>query len=330
MVGATPGVDLPYLIQVLGRMGGQQLPPKEMRRWQESFTNPRSATAAQKDFYSGGKTGDVPVLLPVTFDNGAASLLQLLERFDGAVALMFYARPEPFLLSVIAERKDLSPELDKWCTSSRALLEVIHRHRRRVVLFDEESAFRGTLEFTRVCRDRFGLEADGKASPKRLHVENTEMQRLIAAQVVAQAPEAQELIHELEACAVPTDVCLSPPKVNINNLLSESFARDELKHLKEENNSLVAQLRHVQSELESYYLRHCEAEKLLASKNKVIRNRTRKYERARSQMEELTLALQQSQEAIVRLRMSRSWRWTSPLRTMLAFFRALQRRRDAV
>ena len=294
---------------MLSGMGGRVLPSAAMQLWQKSVADPSSAVSALEEIGRTPDNGGTPVLLPVTFDCGTASPQQVLECLDGVPLLMVYTRPESFLLSTMSEQASPSLALQKWCTSSRAMLEVIHRHRKRAVLFDAVSAFTGAATFKKHCRKSFGLQYSSKDVPGPLHVEYKDAQRLIAAQIVAQSAEAQDLLYELEASAEQTGVLLAPPKVNFENLLLYSRREVEWEQLQEENALLLSQLHQVQRELEGYYLQLRDAELKLASMDRSLRARAKK----------LKQELARAQDALSRIQLSRSWKLTKPLRTIRAF-----------
>jgi hypothetical protein len=358
IVGSTPGVELPALVKVLNDMGGQALPPDATPRWQALLADFNDTASAMKELEKALEPAQKPTLLPVTFDIGLESLEQVMANLDDVALLLFYSRPEPFLVRAMSAETSASMALESWCTASRSMLEAIHRYRSRAVLFNAESALTSAAAFKEVCRERFRLEgrSEDKASVAAQEP-MADIHRLIAAQMVVQSVDVQDLLDELEASAVPSDTLSVMPHVNCDDALAEWRGQGESDQLKEENELLLLQLHQVQEELESYYLQLQEAEsklreadkkygetkkklgqtekKLEASETnrgetaKKLRETGDKHKAARAWEEQLKREVAEAQDTLARLRQSRSWRITKPLRGIRTFLRSWPGRRGA-
>lgn len=309
-VGSTPGAELPSLLRVLNGMGGQVLPPDEMPRWQALLADFNGVASGVAELEKVLKPAQKPALLPVTFDVGMDSLQQVMANLDDVALLLFYSRPEPFLVKAMAAETSATMALERWCTASRNMLEAIHRYRRRTALFSAESAFRGAVAFKEVCRERFRLtdRSEGEVSVT-VQEPGAAIHRLIAVQMVVQSADVQDLLDELEASAEPSDTFSVMPKVNCETALAELRRQGESDQLKEENELLMLQLHQVQEELESYYLQLLETKEALNSRDSTIERE-----------------LADTRYTLTRIRRSLSWRLTKPLRDIRDFFRRWFRR----
>lgn len=343
IVGATPGVELPALLKVLNRMGGQALPPDVARRWQRLLTDFNGDASAVEELEKALGAAQKPSLLPVTFDIGLEPLQQVMVNLDDVGLLLFYSRPEPFLERAMSAETSAATALETWCTASRSMLETIHRYRSRAVLFNVESAFISASAFMEVCWKRFRLQgsSEGEAIVPAQKAA-ADIHQLIAAQMVVQSADVQDLLDELEASAVQSDTISVMPKVNCEDVIAKLGPQGESDSLKEENELLLLQLHQVQEELESYYLQLCETEKRLgetknrlASRNSIIKrlnksleNTKKKGEALRAKEKTLVRELAEARDALTRIRQSLSWRLTKPLRDLRGISRKQVRRKD--
>lgn len=356
IVGSTPGAELPELLKILNHMGGHVLPPDATPRWQALLEDFNGAVSAVERFEKALDPAQKPALLPVAFDIKLPSLQQVMANLDNVALLLFYSRPEAFLMKAMSAETSAAMALAKWCTASESMLKTIQRYRSRTVLFNSESAFRSAAAFKDLCWERFRLKGrseDMISVPPRKPV--SAVHQLIAAQMVVQSAEVQDLLDELEASAVPSDTLSVMPKVNCEDALAEWRGQGESDQLKEVNELLLMQLHQVQEELESHYLRLHETEKKLreteeklreteeklgeteeklgetrgelTSRNALIERRNKSLEdkdkTSRAKVNELERHLAETRDTLTRIRQSLSWKLTKPLRDI----RGLSRRR---
>ena len=313
ILGSTSNSEVSVLLELLSSMGGRTLSPAETQRWRASLADSDNVIATVEKFEKERGTAGKPLLLPTTFEVDMEWIHSAMAKLDDLALMMFYSRPEPQLMQALAD--DLSPSgaLEKWCMVARDMLEVIHRHRKRAVLFDVESAFIGSASFKSVCQRQFGLEGDfGNKVAATTHESVAELHRLIAAQMVAQSPDVQDLLHELEASAMPSDLLPVVPYVNCEAALAESRTKGNSDQLKQENELLLLQLHQVQEELENYCLQLRESEKKFESN-------VRTSEALCAKITELQRSLAETQYTLTRIRQSLSWKLTKPLRGVRAF-----------
>lgn len=334
IVGSTSNGELSALLDLLSGMGARMLSPAEDQRWSAALADQESVVVTVEGFAKKLGASRKPLLLPTTFRSDMKSFHQVVAQLHTAMVMLFYTRPEPLLMQALAEATSPADALEKWCTVSRCMLEVVHQHRKRAVLFEADSAFKGTTSFKSVCLGQFGLESgSGNEVAIPTHESAAELHRLIAAQMVAQSTDVQDLLNELEASAMPSDLPPAVAAVNCEVALAEWCAKGESNQLKEENELLLLQVHQVQDELESYCLELRESEKKLKSKDAAIERLdraieigNRKFEAHRAKMTELQRTLVETQDALTRIRQSLSWKMTKPLRGVRAFLRPWSRK----
>lgn len=158
-----------------------------------------------------------------------------LEELPGARLLMFHTRPEAALIAAMEADRLLDDALVEWMKAAEGMLRTFRHHRRRIALIDVECVLAAPIDFLHSCRTWLGLQplpySAAAAAPAR---NGSDMQYLIAAQMVAQAPELGRLISELEACSLPIGEPASPPFVDCGRVYAEQRAEEAQRRILEE------------------------------------------------------------------------------------------------
>lgn len=159
-----------------------------------------------------------------------------LEELPESRLLMLHSRPEAALVTAMSEDGSLENALAGWTSAAEAMVRIFRRHRRRVTVIDVECALAAPIDFLRSCKTSFGLNplpysATTRASDRM----GSDMQYLIAAQMVAQSPKALDLIAELEACSLPIGAPSMSPAVDCAALYARQREEQEQRKLAEED-----------------------------------------------------------------------------------------------
>lgn len=159
-----------------------------------------------------------------------------LKELPGARLLMFHTRPETALVAAMQADESLNDALEKWRAAAEGLLHTFRHHRRRIALIDVECALAAPIDFLRCCKTRLGLQPlPYSTAPVVLAHTGEDIQRLVAAQMVAQQPRLAELIAELEACSLPLGEPAAAPYVDCNKVYIEQHtAQAQLRELEDQ------------------------------------------------------------------------------------------------
>jgi hypothetical protein len=193
------------------------------------------------------------------------------EQLPQARFLLLVTRAETALAHALARGLAAPAYLESWLATNRQLLHFQRRHRKRTLMLDAEAAVRNPDAFVAACT-QFGIALPERDSLPAVQPASLALERLLACHVVGAYDAASELEQELEASALPLDTAIpalvgSADAVQAyselrrraldleSELVAAISARDGLDsvraELEQENDSLLAQLRQVQEELES-------------------------------------------------------------------------------
>ena len=273
--------------------------------------------------------------------NGSAHLLgKAMEQIESAQSLIFHARPETVLLRAMEEGSSLTEALHNWCDLAAQVLDLYRHNRRRVMLVSSEAARSNPAEFSRACSKHFGLQGtpDDASRPTLTSGPQEEIHRLIAAQMIAQSPTAQDLVVELEASSVPLGEPHGLPVVDCEQVYrqlremtaskSGEEAELQLHDAREENELLLLHLHQVQEELESYYLdlrkeqeKEMALQETIAKRNETIKNKNVAIEKKEQKYQDMLAQKKKLDKQLETLRHSLSWRITRPVRAIRRVFK---------
>ena len=272
-----------------------------------------------------------------------ADWLNLVQHTD-AHALVFWQAPAITLANAMAREQPPNEALAQWVGQAEQFLGVVRRNRRRITLVETTLAQSEPDAFIERLSERLALSW---ATPVELDArpqEHDPVDILIAERAVTSSTRARRLVQELQATSLPIapdeyllpdpltawqayhDQKLKKENERLQNDLKqlqeklkccnqreeaqkqkESQQTRELADLNEENELLLQQLHHVQEELEAYYLDGRDWDQ-----------KYHKAEAARKKLEKhYNSAIQRAnvlQQRIEKMRASRSWRITKPLR----------------
>lgn len=145
-----------------------------------------------------------------------------LEELPGSRLLMLHCRPEAALVMAMNQERCLEEALAQWTSSAEAMVRLFRRHRARVTLIDVECALAAPIDFLRHCKTSFGFNPlPYSAIATACDRAGSDIQHLIAAQMVAQSRETQDLIAELEACSLPIGESATPPVIDCTALYAK-------------------------------------------------------------------------------------------------------------
>lgn len=212
---------------------------------------------------------------------------------EGARYLLLHTRPESAIAHALDE--GIAPEqaLEEWLKSATELLRTYKSRRKHAVMVDIAGAAEcpdQLLEWLKQNHSAFfdaASDVAQAARPQEPIKAPSELNLMIATQLVAQSSELQGLLPQLEACSVPvSDEHYAQPTVDVmavygqlseqlehkentverlKTRLEENEKRLSQAHkekssteqsLKGENELLLTQLHKVQEELENYYHKH--------------------------------------------------------------------------
>ena len=258
-----------------------------------------------------------PALLSGEAYGGTDALSGWLAASDTVHLLLLHSRPETAIARAISDPVvALEDAVEEWAEETENLLHVVRQNRKRATLFDADAATANPKAFRTACAEQLGLtsgeqgkegsepasvSADGSAPPG-------EIQRVIAAQAVAQSTRLQDLRDELEASSVPLETSRERQTVDCDAALRElREVNHQAEQTAEENELLLLQLHQVQEELENYYL---EAQEKAEEVQKLTKRRNElKDEKKRLEKEKKRL-----EKVIADIKGSISWKLTAPLR----------------
>jgi len=256
----------------------------------------------------------------------AEALEVRLQKDSEVHLLLFFRSPLPLLSEGMKQGRTPDDILSDWVQTTKALLAVIRRYRRRMTLIETTHASLHPTDFIQRLSQRLGLSLTCAAQAETRRLEDGDAMHLLIAQAAVQGnPHARQLASELQATALPigSEDCLRPTAASAWAAFQECLERVEAKSeeqsdLKEENELLLLQLHQVQEELESYYLEN--------------RSFDRIHDKLQHEIETLKRELQEAKEemwihrrAAHYMRNSISWRITRPLRVLLGLVRGKRR-----
>lgn len=343
VVSSTPRAGLTGILDLLAGMGCSRLPDAAVQEW----LNARSTESNLDATASFVNHSDEPALLSVNPDRPGVSLSGVLDRAPAAKLLFLHARPERALIQAMTEGVSIKEELDRWAQTANAALEAFRHNRRNVILCSLEAVLADPRKFVEVCQKQFGLqETTAPDLESRNRKEIDPIHQLLAAQMVAQSAEVQELLALLEASSLPLGVIAGRAQVDceaVHQALQKTgfdFAESrqaleaKCKDLDEENELLLLQLHQVQEELESYYLQLKDAQEqqrklqaAVAERDATIekqhRNSTHHEKRCKAleaETNNLRSQLAGRERTLAAMRDSTSWKVTRPIRALKSLF----------
>lgn len=247
VAGSTPHSGWQRLLPLFERAGCTLPEPMLLEEWQASVRG--SAALGQPGvamLHPGAQQQSLraasatllgaclpPVLLSV--EEMEARPEFWLEELQVARLLMFHTRPETALVAAMAQ--DCAPDeaLMQWIAAAETLVQTFRRNRRRVALLDVECALSAPIDFLRNCKTWLGLQPQpysaAASMPERV---GSDMQYLIAAQMVAQSPRLADLIAELEACSLPIGEPAVSPIIDCAALYAIQREEQERRRIVEE------------------------------------------------------------------------------------------------
>lgn len=333
LVDSTSGSEWRRLLPILKRSGCKPVAEETAQEWLSAVASSSNAAALdeKREKLFGSANGSP--LLPVTVAEPDSQIGAVLGLLGEARLLLFYTRPESALVHAMANGSSPTDKLKRWRDSAIAILEVYQRNRQRAVLINVESALENQADFCKIFSDNFGIDCNVQAADIKVPVEQSSLHRLIAAQMVSQAEDVQDLINELETSSIPIGPCTGTPGIDCERIYlddldsgsaqaKEAFT-EKYNDLQEENELILLQLRQLQEELESYYLethreiaKRTEIEKKLANEANKRHRLENEFREARKSLDRKARELTQAQNTLSMVVNSISWRLTRPLRVI--------------
>lgn len=210
---------------------------------------------------------------------------------ENAQYLLLHTRPEIAVAQALQEGQQASATLNEWRAVAQGLLAFYKQNRRRAVVVEVVSASQQPTEFINWLNENrpefaqrvssIGLKKIPPSGPVEL---GSNLNSLLATQLVAQTPDLEPILAQLEAASIPlADSVYAPPALDIEALTQiltekntdwEKQQETALEQLKqqleasaeevkaaraahkaahEEGELLLNQLHKVQEELETYY-----------------------------------------------------------------------------
>lgn len=223
----------------------------------------------------------------------------------------------PFKQLEIALAKDTPPAqaVVDWKESTEALLNLYRRHWKRITLVEQEAVTRKERELLKHLEQRTGLtlavpEHELQAKDRSEHNEPTAspMYELIALQLLNMR-KSRPLFQELEASSLPLSerpdiMQLVESAINSGKSQAQLVIKEELQ---QENDLIIEQLHKTQEELEQYYLKLKKTESDIKIKNQKLHDFSQRNKQLKAQLDAAKTDLK-------RIRNSRSWKITAPLR----------------
>lgn len=262
LVGSLPANDQRDLQPLLESMGLNFAGDEPMQQWLAAAGNAGAVTLAQETERLFASS----TVMPLDLNESAPLVGSAMEQLESAQALIFHARPETVLLRAMEEDSSPMEALHSWRVMALQVLEIYRQNRGRVMLVSSEAVRDNPAEFAQACSKHLGLQV---TTEKALHSGDVrssqqDIHRLVAAQMIAQSPEVEGLVLELEASSVPMGEHSVSPAIDCEQAyrqLQEMTAskpdektEQELNDAREENELLLLQLHQVQEELETYFV----------------------------------------------------------------------------
>jgi predicted nuclease with TOPRIM domain len=178
-------------------------------------------------------------LIPV--DDLGASPEFWLEALPSGKLLMFHTRPERALVAAMLDGDSLDQMLHQWQSQAEAMVQAFRKYRDHILMVDVDCALNFPADFVRSCRHRLGIEALlSREVGVNATVQGSELQKLVAAQMVTQSGRTVDLINELEACSMPIGDPSGSIRVDFQGVLEEIGRKEvDLKRLGQERDELV-------------------------------------------------------------------------------------------
>lgn len=308
--GPIPAVERPTALQVADVTGLERGPIAEILR--SAGLNPAASQ-------SGSGAG--PVLQVV--DDGAEAAASRISGAEGAHLLLCYRAPIFVLAESLAQGRPPAEALAEWMTEAESLLAICRQNRRRLTLVEATLATRNQLAFVERLNQRLGLSlALPSAGKSGEHVDPNPVFLLIADHTVRTDAEVRQMAAELEATAIPItpaqallpDAAAACSAYGDQRAASEDGSKIKFDELKEENDLLLLQLHQVQEELEAYYLETHGSEGKLQQSEQRCKELEKECRAAKAKSAALD-------SKIAKMRKSRSWRITKPIRAWNKLFR---------
>jgi phosphoglycolate phosphatase-like HAD superfamily hydrolase len=267
------------------------------------------------------------VRLQVFRNNDAlARASEALAEQSGAVLLIAYPAPVPFIARALTAEEMPQEGLTRWLEQVEPLLEVYRRARRRIVLVERAAALANPQSLIAELNERFGLQLKSDRIVTQQTAEPTDsdldpVHLLIADSACHQDTRARRLAAELEVSSLPLSGTGIRESIDLP-LVCRTYRRkseaslkqvDELQadnarnaELKEENELLLMQLYQVQEELENYFLENRDLQEKLKSTDQEKQRFERSARQATNMLKDAHASL--------------SWKITAPIRLLLRPF----------
>ena len=263
IVGATPDSRWQSLLSLLEHLGFSAPDPAQIERWQATISGAIAYSAPGNESYESRylqarqlasaellASCQIPAILDMTAHGG--SLEHWLEMSTESRLLLCYSRPEPAMYQAMVRRQAPADAVAAWQTATQGLLQVLRRHRQRVLVVNVEHAVAAPNVFLQILGQFLGRN---DIQPWRGEIESSfpptdDFLTLVAAQVVAQTSSVADLLNELEANAPPIGGVSMSPLVDCTKVWQDHESLNTLLHeATVENKDLLIQLRQAQEEM---------------------------------------------------------------------------------
>ena len=322
IVGATPYANWTRFQPLLEHLGFRSPGRAAVERWKAGVAVERmtSQSVANAELVAAA-----PASALIDMSEHPSSLSGWLRATDDTRLLLLHTRPEIAITRAVAQGLAPSAALRAWLETAEELLAVYRHARARSLMISVEPALASPNLCLKTLQQCLGIKVgplpeQSLQPPESLQ---SDLQSLIAAQLVAQDDGAVLLVAELEAGSHPIGDPEPPPVLDCDavweaeQVVPEETAPDapstrEHEELKEENELLLAQLHQVQEELERYYLAYVDTNSKPAATSK-----------ARASTEITSANSPSPGKAKTELQAvlsSASWRITGPLRWLASYW----------
>ncbi|MFC3285765.1 hypothetical protein [Litchfieldella rifensis] len=223
---------------------------------------------------------------------------------QGVHLLVLYRKPADVIAEAIINGARPTQALTIWRGEADELLNIYRHHRRQMTLVERRGAEANSETLSRLLDERTGIKLETLAQstyqPSFEHQDDKAIFQALALQAL-QDQKGKHLAQELEASSLPlVDSEAVVTVVDQAFDAIQSQVGEGNKELEAENALLLEQLHHTQEELERYYLSLKKTEVEISKKNDKIKSFSQKNKKLKSEID--------------RLRNSKSWKITAPLR----------------
>lgn len=256
---------------------------------------------------------------------GLTEAKAILQAEPDTYAVICHDVPEVQVAREIGVGRVPSQALANWLNVVEPLLALYREYYQRITLVRSEDLYRKPKVLAKQLSKRSGI-ALGGVKVESLHADKVKtapwrlaFQRLLALQALSHPP-ARRLAEELQLSSLSL-LEKKPLLDHLDELFDQSETQqtwqNKLDDLQQENKLIVEQLHKTQEELEQYLLGHRDSSIKVASLERDIKRKNDKLHAFAQKNKRLTTQLKEARHRLDKLKQSKSWKITAPMRKVI-------------